>query len=1132
MTAALQLVPRQARKRGVLAQRKGGAGAASTVVAASTPVSSRPLDGGVRQRMERGFGRDFGAVRVHDHPAAHQSAREAGALAYTSGNDIVFAAGRYQPNTPAGDALLAHELAHTIQQAGVRAKADGPLPDSADRALEAEADRAAAAVAAGGVAPPLTRVMAPAVQLATTDTPPPGAPAPAPPQPTTAAPTTTAPTAGATAAPPQPAPPVATSATSTTPAGPPVNLPAGMTLIEEAPSGPGATTVRVSVASFTLPQPKGAGAWVQQAYDTAAKGGRLVFSPLISGNKVAAWKEGTEDYQSIWVKNIGFESLRALGDAIGKSTDQKVKDAMADAGVAKAVHGMTAKGLKGSGFDIDHIVEKQLGGTSIPSNLQLLESAKNQASGRETYQRMVGLVEELRQPAYRPKALAIQIVFGQITVPGGSQTDASFLIETLLRSGAVKGSDELIAGAKGTPVLLTAGGQGETVRVTEAPSEIEGGARRVIPGMKLVTYRRKKGGAAAKPAVDEVAAELDSRAISKSGAATAAVPLAATKDTAPPGVSASVGGKAASEDAAALTAGETRVLKFATKPKSIAFFYPYLSAGELTKFDLGGDGSFTAEGVIHPTLKFLPDVHVRYGPNLFEAVAPLDPAKFKSPIPLIQFTGGELKLELNDGFKPSGEVRFTIGPAGRPIMNGKVNASAPGGVFTATGELTPAATIPGIKDAKGEVTYNANAGWSGKLTASSSKLPNTTVSVVLSFMEEGGRFVTRADGGLVTTIRDKSLTLNAAWAASGLVYTGGLDWPKPFPIVDNVHLRGRYAADLLELEGGTKFRFKQWEGDVTVRYRQKDGEAGKLSGTGKVKVETKNKKAAGELQVAIDDAGELTGQGEVTYQLTEKIAPKLGVTLARHGHLTIRGEVRIGDIELFKKWPEKGGEKTLMSLNPSFKIPTPIPAVNAAINIHAGVGISYHIGPGKITGVVIAGQFDPLEENPNVTASLSGKFVIPTGFGLTGDVSAKIGVEVAGGAVGIDGGVGVRPAVELSADAVVDVAAKYDKGDFEFVGKAFIDTALTASLKVDLVASIYAAWHLLQYDWAYNVAALSYTFPEHLKINIGEVAYVGGQMRWPKLSDISIEPADISPLKMIQDIMEKRKTTDKPRAAA
>ena len=1089
-----QPVRKSAPRLGVLAQRKTAGPAPTAATLVPTPTSARPLESGVRQQMETGFGQDLRAVRIHDHAAAHDSACSMGALAYAAGNDIVFAAGRYQPETPAGKALLAHELAHTVQQGGVQAKADGPLPASADRAMEAEADHAAAAVMAGDRAPPLTRLSAPALQRATDP------------------------------------PPIPATQTA---AGPPVNLPPGMELIEEAPSGLGATRVKVRVASFTLPQPKGAGAWVAQAYKTAGDGGRLVFSPLLTGKKVAAYKEGSEDYQSIWVKNLGFDSLKSLGAAITSSADPKVKTAMQDAGVAKAVKGMVGGGLKGSGFDIDHIVEKQIGGTSIPSNLQLLVSAKNQASGRETYQKMVGLVEQLMQPAYRPKATEIQITFTSITVPAGDAADPCFLIETFLRAGAVKGSDALMAAAKGTPVLLTAGGQGETVRVTDAPTEIDASVRRVVPGMKLTTYKRKKGGTAAKPAVDEVAAELDSRAVSKTGVSTP-IFLSATKTDAPPGVTTSVGGKAGTEDTAALSAeGEARVLKFNPKPKTIAFFYPYLSPGELTQFDLGADGALSGEGVIHPTLKFLPDVHIRYGPDLLEAIAPLDTKKFKSPIPIIRFTSGELKLALAPAFVPSGELSFEIGPAGKPLMLGQVTASAPGGVFTAAGSLKPGVALPGINDAKGEVTYNANTGWSGKLTASSSKLPNTNVNVVLSFAEEGGKLVTRADGGLVTKLGDKTLTLNAGWSAAGLVYTGGLDWPKPFSIVDNVTLRGRYAGDLLALEGSTKFRFKQWDGDITVRYHQKDGEAGKLSGKGKVKVETKNKKAAGELEVDIDDVGQLTGHGGVTYQLTDKITPKLGVKLAKGGHLTISGEVKVGDFELFKKWPEKGGEKTLMSLKPSFKIPTPIPAVNAAINIEASVGIYYGVGPGMVTGVVIAGEFDPLEENPNVKASLKGKFVIPTGFGLTGKVSAKIGVEVAAGAVGVDGGVQVRPSVGVSADAIVDVAANYEKGAFDFTGKAYIDVVPKATLDVDLVASIYAGWHLLEYGWSYNVASLAYTFPQNIRINVGEIGYSSTTgMRWPKLSDVSMEPADISPLKMIEDIMAKRKTSEKPRAAA
>lgn len=1085
-----------ARPKLVVAQRKAIASGSSAVHVPHLD-GGRPLDGAVRSQMESGFGRDFSQVRIHDGPAAAESARTASALAYTAGNDIVFGAGRFAPSTPAGTALLAHELAHTIQQGGVQHKAEGTPAVSADHALEAEADRAATAIAQGEPAPALTRMSAPALMR------------------------TEASAAGASKA----------SASST-----PASLPDGMELIDEKPPGKGATEVLVRVPNFTLPQAKGAGKWVTDAYKAAGDGGRLVFSPLLNGGRVAAWKEGHEDYQSKWLGNLGFSDMKSLGAAILKSTDPTVVAALTDKGVKKAVDGMASGGLEGSGFDIDHIVEKQIGGTSMPSNLQLLVAAKNRISGRQTYEKLTGLVTELRQQQYRPRATRIQITIKEAVLPAGDTTDPCYLIETFLRAGKIKGSASLMEAAAGLPVMIHAGGQGETIRVGIGESPVDSGARRVVPGMRLTTYKRNKSPKkpAGSAAVDDVMAELDSRALSKSNTdqKDAQVDLIATiDDTAAPETS--VGGKAATEAVAAAKSGERRKLTFGkTRPK-IAFYYPYLSPGELTKYDMAADGSISGEGVIHPTLKFLPNVNIRFGPDLLKATAPLDAKKFKSPVPGIHFTDGMLELQLADAsgpkFAPSGQLKFEIGPAAKPLILGEFNAGQKNGVLSATGSLTPAQALPGIKEAKGEFSYDAIAGWSGKLRASSSKIPNATVDVVLGFRQEGDQFVTYVEGGIKATIRnDKKIELKAVWDQSGLIYTGELDWPKPFPIVENVTLRGRYAADQLDIQGDTTIHYRQWDGGVTIRYQQKDGQPGKLSGKGHVKVETKNKKASGNVNVEVDDAGELTGDGKISYQLTDKVTPELGVKLAKGGHLTIGGSVKVSDFELFKKWPEKGGERTLISAKPSFKIPTPIPAVNAAINIEAGVGIAYGIGPGKITGVELSGSFDPLEDNPAITAKLKGRFIIPTHVNLIGKISARIGVEVAAGAVGIDGGVTVRPAFGIGADAIVDVSASYEKGSFDFSGKAFIEVVPKASLGVDLTASIYAAWHALEYQWSYPVAAFEWTFPTQIRLNVGEIGYSSATgMRWPKLEDIALEPKDLSPLKMMQDVLDKRKTGEK-----
>ncbi len=104
----------------------------------------RPLDARARGRMESAFGDSFSGVRVHTDPRAAAVADRLHAHAFTVGQDVGFAAGRYRPGTVVGDALLAHELAHTLQQRGARAAVEtldtGTIGEGA---LEADANRSA-----------------------------------------------------------------------------------------------------------------------------------------------------------------------------------------------------------------------------------------------------------------------------------------------------------------------------------------------------------------------------------------------------------------------------------------------------------------------------------------------------------------------------------------------------------------------------------------------------------------------------------------------------------------------------------------------------------------------------------------------------------------------------------------------------------------------------------------------------------------------------------------------------------------------------------------------------------------------------------------------------------------------------
>lgn len=82
----------------------------------------RPLDTGARAYFEPRFGLDFSRVRIHQDAGAAGTARALNARAYTLGRNIVFGPGEYSPATRAGKKLLAHELAHVIQQSDGRVR--------------------------------------------------------------------------------------------------------------------------------------------------------------------------------------------------------------------------------------------------------------------------------------------------------------------------------------------------------------------------------------------------------------------------------------------------------------------------------------------------------------------------------------------------------------------------------------------------------------------------------------------------------------------------------------------------------------------------------------------------------------------------------------------------------------------------------------------------------------------------------------------------------------------------------------------------------------------------------------------------------------------------------------------------
>ncbi|HSA50433.1 MAG TPA: DUF4157 domain-containing protein [Yinghuangia sp.] len=139
--------------------------AASSLPAELETRPARPLDAALRGTMERSFGTSLGDVAVHTDAAAAASAERLDAKAYTFGRHVVFGPGRYDPHSPSGRALIAHELAHVVQQ-----RRGGPAPDTnglhrAGGPAEAAAHHAGVRAAAG-LSAPVTGGTAPGVARA------------------------------------------------------------------------------------------------------------------------------------------------------------------------------------------------------------------------------------------------------------------------------------------------------------------------------------------------------------------------------------------------------------------------------------------------------------------------------------------------------------------------------------------------------------------------------------------------------------------------------------------------------------------------------------------------------------------------------------------------------------------------------------------------------------------------------------------------------------------------------------------------------------------------------------------------------------------------------------------------------
>lgn len=957
----------------------------------------RALDADTRGFMEDRYGgHDFGAVRVHDDAAAAASARDVDAHAYTVGNHIAFGAGQYQPATDSGRHLLAHELAHTVQQQGLQRAGTAALADHGPeyRRLEGEADRAADAVMRGAPAPWLS---AGGTRLSRK----PGGAAPA--QGKAVEHEIESRYRDVEMATQHKVKPEKTA-----------NAKVG---------GKDKTLASFEVDRLDLHAAKGP---VLDTWKKKATGGGLRAIVTMQGSKAqeaGLWqmRVSSDELRERWLNRKGWKA----GDAL----NQAWQKAGGDAEFPKAAGGTC---------EMDHIVELQVGGDNTQENIQVLDRTENGMSGSLLKQQAFGLAQSITQnisEAGEELPAQVRLVFKTANMEAAAtcgpccKTAAALKAPTTADGKADKSSTPLI------DYPVTAGGSTVTLRVSDdtKPASIyesdvaaNKASAEIIPGLLLMTLNRAGKG---KPkAGDTVSAVLDTRDRTR-------LPI-----TLP-----------AKGSAVKLAVTEARELKLgaeAQKNAGIAFTYDYLSPGLFTRLELV-PGGVAAEGYITTNkLPFVKRFEVSYAPDHFRIKAPLDKSQLQPPFAGVKVTEASLALELAPKLKPVGSVAFEFGGA-RKLASARVDISANDAGVTLDGELL--AFLPGVDEAKGTVKYAAGV-WSGGVHVDASqmarKLPmvqSGSVDVFLKANKLGasGTVDLALPGGnkAQVTLRYEQ----AGWAFTG---KGRIDTRNRYlkPIDADLY----YDGVVFRARGETGFAFAGMDGTVMALYEHREG-GDRVSGKGKLKID--KGRAKGSMDVELLPSQKVTGKGSLSYQIKPGMVATAGVTIDEQQKITFDGELTLADITLFKRIPAAEENHTIFKASGSFPIPgASLGPLGFKIKLWGELGWYYYVGPGVLTGIKANVRFSPLEDNPDFSFKLTAKASIPAGGGIYGKVGADAVLDAliaeAGAGLSVEARAGLEGKAELGGEI------NYAKDRFSVDALASIGGGIV--LSASLNARVYA----------------------------------------------------------------------------
>ncbi len=1074
-------------RKKLLVQRRASGGApmpdhAPRSVVDTIGSAGSPLSPDVRSFMEERFGRDFGGVRVHTGPQAERSADAIGARAYTVGQSIAFNRGEYQPHTPRGRHLIAHELAHSVQQAGVQRAGAVPLAGSSEAHLEAEADRAADRVLVGApVAPILTHVGRPVALRAKGDK---------PQQPK---------------AEPEEAEPRTWSKVSPKTSDKLASIASEKSGVLETTHGK-AQAFRVK-KELVLPPEKGG---VLKQWDAVAKAGALevLWGRRDNGSlglELKQKRDKTDDLRSYWLQKVGWDEAgaNARWNELRAQQEKKLKPAKADTGRFRPE---ASTGI----CHLDHIVELQTQGTNVASNIQVLDASENVKSGRDLYDQVEGIAKSIDQSEVDPDLQTLILHFDKVTQKTPTKK-ACAQIEDLAVQGAAKAGVGAIpdgmeryplrAGASEGVLIVPTLGKNKKgdLKILEGDDPVNANTAQMIPGMLLKTLHRPKSGK------HTIGAIFDDRTKSR-------IPATLDQKKGDP-ITLDVA------DPITLDVADDHSLKLHGSHPKIKFHYPYLSEGQITKLDMTPAG-ISGEGTLTPSIPLLNKLQlgVRFAPDKLEVFSGVDQNKLTLPIPGFKLRKAELALQLHPEFLPSGTIEFEIGSKSRKVVDGTLKVGADKDGFFAKGELS--AYLPGVESAKGELTYRKD-GWTGGLhvEAKQFKLPVPGMAVKqgtldIRLLQKG----IEAEGILVVSLpREQEAQLKLTYAGDRWLFRG--DGTFNIPKLKPFRVWVTYDGENVAAGGSTSLEYRGFIAKVEAKYWN-----GKISGKGSLEFEKGRVK--GKADVELDDAMRLSGKGGVVVRINEDLEALAGIELRKDGGVRLAGALTVTKpIVLFRKY---GDSISLFSIDKTFPIPgLSIGPLGVQAKLGASLSADYSIGPAQLVGTTLTLALDPFDDKPDVEIGIKSSLILPATAGLsasiTGGLELEAGLARAGGDITVTGG------ARINGQAGADLDIRYKEKRLEVKGSAGIEAGLVLTLGIK--ATVYGEVGVWKFKkrWSKTWELYNKTFDTGLKFKLkAPFGYKSGEgAKLPSLNDIEYTKPQLSPGDAVDKLAKSARENEK-----